>query len=101
MTDGIRSQGLMKSKFPVRTTVSTNDKFDFVAGDGTNTNFSITFNNLLTALGATGTLVQIGDVADVPVLDIQGSVNGIRNIKGGTGITVVQDASGSIKISLT
>ena len=37
MTDGIRSQGLMKSKFPVRTTVTTNDKFDFVSGDGTNT----------------------------------------------------------------
>ena len=101
MTDGFRSQGIRKSKFPARTTLDTNDTFDFVAGDGTNTNYKITFNNLLTELGATGTMVAIGDVADVPVLDKQGSVNGIRNIKGGTGITVTQHASGSIEISLT
>ncbi len=58
--------------------------FDFVAA-GTNT--KILDSDLLTALGVTGSIVQEGLATDTPVLDDQGTIKGIRNIKDGFGIT--------------
>lgn len=51
-----------------------------------NQNFTITQENYLAQFGATGTIVQAGEVTATPVLDTQGTVNNIRNIEDGPGI---------------
>jgi len=72
-----------KSEFPADTTVPSGATFDFVS---TGTNFKINEDDLIAALGATGTIVQVGDPLGTPILDVQGSVNGIRNLEAGNGI---------------
>ena len=78
-----RSQGRRKSRFPAKTVVDAGASFDYVV-DGTN--FKISGDNLIAALGATGTIAQSGAVTGTPVLDAEGSVNNIRNLESGAGI---------------
>lgn len=79
----LRAQGRRKSNFPAETSVLAGASFDYFVGG---VNSKISFTDLLTALGATGTIVQDGAVTGTPILDPVGSVNHIRNIEDGSGI---------------
>lgn len=83
MTD-TNAQGRKKSNFPAQTSVLAGAFFDFFVD---RVNYKISFADLLPELGATGTIVQDGAVTGTPVLDKQGSVNNIRNLEAGSGIT--------------
>lgn len=78
-----QAQGRKKSNFPAQSTVLSGATFDYVVSG---VNYKITFPELLSELGATGTMQQEGDVTGTPILDVQGSVNGIRNLEAGSGI---------------
>jgi len=78
-----RGRGIKKSNFIAQTTIPAGATFDFVI-DGTN--IKILKEDLLAALGVTGTIVQDGAVTGTPVLDTQGSVHNIRNLENGAGV---------------
>ena len=91
-----RAQGRKKSNFPAKTTVDAGASFDyFVSG----VNTKILFSDLKIALGVTGTIVQLGPATAVPVLDIAGTVNGIRNLTGASGVSIAINAENGITIS--
>ena len=77
------SIGRKKSLFPTSTTVLSGASVDFFSAG---VNYQISYDNFLTGLGVTGTLVQDGDPAGTPILDAQGTVNNIRNLEDGSGI---------------
>ena len=52
------TRGVKKSAFSSSTSVPSGATFDYVSGS---TNYKISYDNLLTELGATGTIVQGGD----------------------------------------
>jgi len=81
--DGYRSQGRRTSKFPMLTEVPAGSLVPFVSG---NTNYTITYSNFLDGLGVTGSIEQNGALDGIPVLDIQGSINAIRNLELGVGL---------------
>ena len=91
----IASQGRKESNFPANTLVPDGAYFTFVSGS---TNYKITKANLLTAMGATGTLVAAGSVSAIPVLSTAGSVYTIRGLEDGAGITCSVSASNGITI---
>jgi len=78
-----RARGIKKSRFPAQTSIPAGATFDFVING---TNIKITKEDLLAALGVTGTIVQQGAVTGTPVLNTQGSVNNIRNLENGFGV---------------
>lgn len=88
---------LRKSQFTGQTTVADTSTFDFVLN---NQNFKITKADLIAALGFTGTIEQEGPLLGTPVLDIDGTVNKIRNLTGGTGVTISIDAENGIQIDI-
>lgn len=94
----LRSKGVRKSDFPSKTTLPSALFLDFVV-DGAN--FRISLADFQTALGVTGTIVQLGDSGDTPVLRKSGAVNEIRNIAAGAGISTKVDASESLEIAVT
>ena len=51
-------------------------------------NKKISKADLITAMGATGTLSQLGDPAGTPILNVSGTDNQIRNLEAGSGIGV-------------
>lgn len=87
-----------KSNFPALTAVSTGSSVDFW---NNGINYKMSYDDFLAGLGATGSIEQEGPVLAVPVLDIQGSVNKIRNLTGGTGIDIAVDPENGIIISST
>jgi hypothetical protein len=74
---------IKKSNFVGTTTIPSGSTLDFVINGQ---NLKISAADFLTALGVTGTLIQDGAVTGTPVLDIQGTVNNIRNVEDGSGI---------------
>lgn len=72
------SNGRRKSQFLANTVVPAGSTFDFVING---VNYKITDTDLYAALGVTGTMAQAGSVTAVPVLNIQGTVNNIRNLE--------------------
>lgn len=110
--------GLKKSKFAADTAIPAGSTFDFVINGQ---NFKITKEDLLTALGVTGTIEQEGAVTGTPVLDVDGTAYKIRNVENGLGIfssispengleiaanlvagtnvSIVDDGSGALEIS--
>lgn len=92
----LRSKGVRKSDFPGKTTLPAGLTFDFVV-DGAN--FKIPLADFLAALNVTGTIVQLG--TGTAVLRISGSVNEIRDIIAGAGISVKIDASENVEIAVT
>ena len=78
-----QAQGRKKSNFPVQNTVLPGAFWDYTVSG---VNYKISHTDFLAALGVTGTIVQDGDVTGTPILDVQGSVNGIRNLEDGPGI---------------
>ena len=78
-----RSSGRRKSRFEAVTAVPAGAYQDlFMNG----VNVKISYENYLAGLGVSGSIVQAGNVLGTPVLDIQGTVNAIRNIEDGSGI---------------
>jgi len=89
-------KGTKKSAFTGSTTIPSGAYLDFVVNGQ---NLRILDTDFYAALGVTGSIVQDGDPSGVPVLDVQGAVNAIRNIAGGFGITVAVDAYNGITLS--
>ena len=86
---------IKKSNFPASTTIPDSATFDYVYN---NTNTKITKANLLGALGVTGTIEQEGNPLSTQVLDINGTVNKIRSLTDGSGITTSVNALNGIDI---
>jgi len=73
------------STFPVTVTIPDTA---FISYIDTGTNFTISKANFLTALGVTGTMVQIGDPLGVPTFVPAGTVNQFRTLEAGAGINI-------------
>jgi hypothetical protein len=79
-----RAQGRKKSYFVAKTTVEAGGYLDYVVNG---TNYKISYDNFVSNLGVTGSIVQDGAVTGAAILDTQGTVNNIRNLENGSGIT--------------
>lgn len=91
-----RSYGVRQSDFEAQTSIIPGSSFGFFFNGY---NYKITYANFLNGLGVTGTIEQVGDVAGVPVLDIQGTDNFIRNLEEGSGISLNLSAEDGIEIA--
>ena len=91
-----RAQGRKKSQFTQQSTVLANSYLDYFVNG---TNYKIAYNDFVTGLGVTGTIVQDGAVTGAAVLDVDGSVNKIRNIENGSGVSANISAENGIKLS--
>jgi len=92
----MRDSDVKKSDFVQKTAVVDADSFDFVQ-DGQN--FKVPFSAMKTAMGALGTIAQLGEVTAVPVLKATGTDYEIRNILGGSGILASLSPEDGIKLS--
>jgi hypothetical protein len=90
-----RSYGVRQSQFIEQTSMVAGSSLGFFANGY---NYQITYDNFLSGLGVTGTIVQDGDVTGVPVLDVQGTVNNIRNLEEGPGVSINVSPSNGITI---
>jgi hypothetical protein len=84
------------SNFIGNTSLPADAELTFVAGG---VNQKIALSDFLAALGVTGTIVQDGDPAGTPVLDVAGSVNNIRNIEPGSGIQAAVSAQNGVALA--
>lgn len=84
------------SQFPKQTSLPSDAVIPYVSG---NTNYTITLTNFQASLGVTGSISQLG-AGGVPILDVQGSANKIRNLVAGSGIDIQINESDEIVISL-
>jgi hypothetical protein len=91
-----RSYGVRQSQFIEETSVPAGSSLGFF---NNGYNYQITYDNFLSGLGVTGTIVQDGAVTGVPVLDVQGTVNNIRNLEAGAGISISVSAENGIGIT--
>jgi len=91
-----RSYGVRQSEFVQQTSILAGSSFGFF---NNGYNYQITYANFLNGLGVTGTIAQVGDVTGVPVLDISGVNNYIRNLEEGSGISLNLSAEDGIEIS--
>jgi hypothetical protein len=88
------TKGVKKSAFLGKTDIPAGTTFDYVLNG---VNYKITGDDLIGNLGATGTLVQAGPASGAsPVLDVSGTVNRIRNITNGFGISASINAENGI-----
>lgn len=90
-----RANGRKKSLFPAQTTVLANADMDYFVNG---VNYKIPYSNFVAGLGVTGSIVQDGAVTGVPVLNTQGSVNNIRNLEPGAGISASVSAEDGITL---
>jgi hypothetical protein len=91
-----RSYGVRQSEFVQQTSILAGSSFGFF---NNGYNYQITYANFLNGLGVTGTIAQVGDVTGVPVLDISGVNNYIRNLEEGSGISLNLSAEDGIEIA--
>jgi len=77
------SRGRKKSNFPASATVLAGASLDFFSQG---VNYKISYNDFISGLGVTGSLVQEGNILGTPILDVQGTVNNIRNLENGSGV---------------
>jgi hypothetical protein len=78
-------KGTKKSAFLAKTDIPAGTTFDYVLNG---VNYKIDSADLISNLGATGTIVQAGPASGAsPVLDVSGTINRIRNITPGFGIS--------------
>ena len=94
MTD--RAYGVKQSDFTAQTSIPSGSYLGFFANGY---NYKISYANFISGLGVTGTIVQDGAVTGTPVLDVQGTVNNIRNLEDGAGIVTNVSAENGIEIS--
>ena len=90
-----RSQGRKKSDFVAKTTVESGAFMDYFYN---NTNYKISYTNFVAGLGVTGSITQTGAATGTAVLDIDGSVNKIRNIESGAGVLASVSAQNGVEI---
>lgn len=90
-----RNSGIKISEFIELDAVEGPSVFTFVQD---NTNYKIPMSDLITQLGATGTIEQLGGVSGVAVLDVDGTINYIRNLEAGAGVDVALNVDDGITI---
>lgn len=90
------AQGRKKSEFVQQNTVLANSYLDYVVNGS---NYKISYDNFVANLGVTGSIIQTGAVTGSPVLDVDGSVNKIRNIESGSGVNANVSAQNGIVLS--
>ena len=88
--------GIKKSNFTESSNIPANATFDYV---NNGQNFKVTFNDFIVQAGLSLNLLQTGNPAGTPVLDIQGADNFIRNLAGSNGISASIDGFNGINIS--
>ena len=91
-----RSQGRKISDFVTKSTVEAGGYLDYIVNGS---NFKISYTNFVSGLGVTGTIVQEGAVTGTPVLDVNGTVNNIRNIENGSGVNANVSSENGIVLS--
>jgi hypothetical protein len=91
-----RAYGVKQSDFTAQTSIPSGSFLGFFANGY---NYKISYTNFLSGLGVTGTIVQDGAVTGTPVLDVQGTVNNIRNLEDGAGIVTNVSAENGIEIA--
>ena len=91
-----RAQGRKKSQFTQQTTVLANSYLDYFVNG---TNYKISYDNFVSGLGVTGTIVQDGAVTGTPILDTDGTINNIRNLEDGSGIVTNVSAENGVTIA--
>ena len=91
-----RSNGVRQSQFEELNSITPGSYFGFFFNGY---NYKITYANFLDGLGVTGTIEQAGDVIGTPVLDVQGTVNYIRNLEAGAGIDLSVSVDNGIEVA--
>ena len=91
-----RSYGVKQSDFTAQTNIISGSYLGFFANGY---NYKITYDDFLSGLGVTGSIAQDGAVTGVPVLDVQGTVNYIRNLEEGSGVSINVSPENGIEIS--
>jgi len=91
-----RAQGRKKSQFVAKTTVDAGSYMDYFVNG---TNYKISYDNFVSGLGVTGSIVQDGAVTGAAILDTQGTVNNIRNIENGSGISAAISPENGVILS--
>lgn len=91
-----RSDGRRKSQFIQKSAVDAGGYLDYVVNGS---NFKISYDDFVSGLGVTGSIVQTGAITGAPVLDVDGSINKIRNIENGSGVLANVSAENGIKLS--
>ena len=91
-----RSDGRRKSQFIQKSAVDAGGYLDYVVNGS---NFKISYDDFVSGLGVTGSIVQTGAITGAPVLDVDGSVNKIRNIENGPGILANVSAENGLILS--
>ena len=90
-------KGTKKSAFLAKTDIPAGTTFDYVSNG---VNYKIDKDDLITGLGATGTIVQAGPASGASaVLDVSGTINRIRSITPGFGISASVNASNGLTIA--
>ena len=91
------TKGVKQSAFTASTSIPVGAYFNYTYN---NVNYKISDSDLIGSLGATGTLVQSGPASgSIPVLDVSGTINRIRNITNGHGINASINAENGITFS--
>jgi hypothetical protein len=91
-----RSDGRRKSQFIQKSAVDAGGYLDYVVNGS---NFKISYDDFVSGLGVTGSIVQTGAITGAPVLDVDGSINKIRNIENGSGILANVSAENGLILS--
>lgn len=91
-----RALGRKKSEFVAKPTVEANGYLDYVVNG---TNYKISYDNFVSGLGVTGTIVQEGAVTGAPILDMDGTINKIRNLEDGSGISANISAQNGVVLA--
>jgi hypothetical protein len=91
-----RTYGVRQSDFEALTSITPGSYFGFFYNGY---NYKITYANFISGLGVTGTIVQDGAVTGTPVLDVSGTVNSIRNLENGSGITASVSAENGVTLA--
>lgn len=91
-----RADGRKKSDFVAQDTVLANSSMDYFVN---NTNYRISYQNFVSGLGVTGSIATTGSGTGTPILNVNGTVNQIRNLENGSGIITSVSPSGGAKIS--
>lgn len=91
-----RALGRKKSEFVAKTSVESGGYLDYVVNG---TNYKISYDDFVSNLGVTGSIVQTGSVTGTAVLNVDGSVHKIRNIENGAGIVANVSPENGVVIS--
>tara|TARA_R110000803_G_scaffold135910_1_gene202857 strand:- start:423 stop:860 length:438 start_codon:yes stop_codon:yes gene_type:complete len=91
------TKGVKQSAFTASSSIPVGAYFNYTYN---NVNYKVSDSDLIGSLGATGTLVQSGPASGaIPVLDVSGTINRIRNITNGHGINASINAENGITFS--